>query len=790
MYTGTSSRPLPRHWLVVLLAAAALAEPATAADGGGHPDGPKTQNLFANASFELGRELWRMDLGGTTSGRFTVDSRDAGAGQQSALLSVGTVDQWGVQFGQALDAAAPGTTCTFAVLARSVSGPVTLRLEIERRGRPYDRAAASERVTVTPDAWTELHVTFRVPAAFPQGWFAYVSCNQPDCEFRLDMFRLYEGEYTGYAEAARQEMLAAEVKLFDTGVRSAAPWSGEAVGKHAGWIQVPEDTTDHEFQGDAVIANDRLAVVLRRGGAGAELYSLAAQPAALRAVLTPADAPPGTTLASLAIADNSPGEVSVAAGFRSANGQTSGLRFALGIGQLFVRIEPSGAPPAAALSVEAPCRFVVLPDFFADDIVVDAAALPVDTAELPSENFLLRLLPGGDSIVMSVTSSRDEDARIELAGPRAEPDRRLVTRSSLAFGKEGLIYVALLEAHGVWYERDVAKDEAKRIVPLDWSAPFSAQWRVDWSRPDQLTDSWEMITQRGDGQFEKYGWANEPSTIPSDRRRWTTVLGSFPYPCWLDTAGRGYLQPLSRGTRFEGPALIYPINRVRATPLDQFTVVDVVRATLGVGPCEYILDVEGQGSQYKGRATCATRDSLAAIYGRREQKQKRDEIEQILQEVVVFIRHIRGRIGDYVTFGHDLLTYLEDRKKAQPELAELIAQLETLTRQIDEHVQARNASIKTPEFVVDLTDEFRRTLLDYDGDDALQRCNAITHAIVDVGGNQDELVGECRMVVKAIRQRAGLLLAEDPRAAEIAREIRHRSQLVLRNPAGHEGARH
>ena len=36
----------------------------------------------------------------------------------------------------------------------------------------------------------------------------------------------------------------------------------------------------------------------------------------------------------------------------------------------------------------------------------------------------------------------------------------------------------------------------------------------------------------------------------------------------------------------------------------------------------------------------------------------------------------------------------------------------------------------------------------------------------------------------------GLVMAADPRVAEIAREIRRRSQIVLRNPAGHEGARH
>ena len=111
-------------------------------------------------------------------------------------------------------------------------------------------------------------------------------------------------------------------------------------------------------------------------------------------------------------------------------------------------------------------------------------------------------------------------------------------------------------------------------------------------------------------------------TLPASRKRWTTVLGSFPYPCWIDRNGRGHIQPLRKGLAFEGPAVIYPVNRARATPLDVFTVVDIVRTTLGVGPCEYILDLEGQQSQYKGRATCSNRDVLNGIYQKKEQKKQ------------------------------------------------------------------------------------------------------------------------------------------------------------------------
>jgi hypothetical protein len=42
--------------------------------------------------------------------------------------------------------------------------------------------------------------------------------------------------------------------------------------------------------------------------------------------------------------------------------------------------------------------------------------------------------------------------------------------------------------------------------------------------------------------------------------------------------------------------------------------------------------------------------------------------------------------------------------------------------------------------------------------------------------------------VKAIRQRAGLLMAVNPQMAAAAAEIRSRTQEVLRNPAWHEGA--
>ena len=59
-----------------------------------------------------------------------------------------------------------------------------------------------------------------------------------------------------------------------------------------------------------------------------------------------------------------------------------------------------------------------------------------------------------------------------------------------------------------------------------------------------------------------------------------------------------------------------------------------------------------------------------------------------------------------------------------------------------------------------------------------------------IGGSQDELAGECRQAVKVLRQQAGIAMAMDIRMAEVAKEIRKRSQEVLRSPAGHERPRY
>jgi hypothetical protein len=655
----------------------------------------------------------------------------------------------------------------------------------------------------------------------------------------VTVFALGSGISLGQEQAARPR---ATLAVWDTLKPFAKMLPVEAIEKKSDWKPVaPGERTD-DFRGDTVISNGYLLAVARKQGAGVELYSLHLGQPIFRARLVLA---PGERNDRVALVENGRSAIALEVGSKSCL-----TRFRLKKREHF--LESQAISGQAPLRLECPSRFAVLPDFFADDILFDARKVPVDKVELPSENFLLHFpltLPsrpwgeGGvmgkqDAIVMAVFENHAQDVRVTLAGAGSD---RAITGSEIDFGKKGSkIWVAVIEGPGMWHSIDVTPADAKKILPLDWKMSFAAQWRVDFTRQDALTDSWDMLLpdKQGNG-FIKPSWLAQDGKISAatrtatgevdrdaykpggpasdrlgpDRARWTTVLGRVAYPCWSDLEGRGFLQPLEhKRVTFDGPVLIYPLTRLAETPIDQYTPVDIVRNTLGVGPCQYLLDVEGQKQEHVGRATCHVRTLLNEIYGAGQQKAKRKEIENYLGDALDFVTHIRNRVLAYQAFGHELRKYLAEQRAAHPELKDSIEALDALAAQIDERVEPRLQAIlkdpvlkptvskmveehtdpNPPALAAQLNRDFvAKGLLDHQGADweaTLKK--EYTDPLTHIGGPQDDMVGECRWVVKSLRQKAAMMMATDPRMAPIAAEIRARTQKMLRGGAAYEGARH
>jgi hypothetical protein len=627
--------------------------------------------------------------------------------------------------------------------------------------------------------------------------------------------------------AEAQDASRAAIAAWDTGAESAQPLAPEGVEPNSAWKPAEAGAP---VKGDLVVSNGRLMAVARKQGSGLELYSLRSGKPIYRSRLL---------LASSAMEKIQLTELGRGAAALEISWKGASARFRLPKGELFVESQLlSGDAP---LRLECPGRFVVLPDFFADDILVDARKLPLDRIEIPSENFVLHfagVAGAHDALVMGVFENRDQDVRITLSG---KGDERSITGSEISFGRKGSkIWVSLLESPGMWHSIDVGDADKEKIIPLEWKMPFVAQWRVDFTRKEGLTDSWDMLLPDKEGNgFIKPSWlkqdgqisdANRTSTgevdrdayrpggpasdrLGPDRKRWTTVLGNVFYPCWSDKDRQGFIQPLkNKRLAFDGPVLIYPINRLTETPVDAYTAVDVMRNTLGVGPCQYILDVEGQKQEHVGRATCHVRTLLTETYTAGQQKGKRKEIESWLGDALDFVTHIRNRILSYVDFGRDFRKYLAEQKQAHPELKEPLDSLDAIAGEIDLRVGAGMERIRKhptlsqiagkvadrkeeptpPALAAELNREFiEKGLHEYEKSDWKDQLKKeYTDPLTAIGGSQDDMVGECRWVVKALRQKAAILMATDPRMAGVAAEIRARTQKMLRGGAAYEGARH
>lgn len=629
---------------------------------------------------------------------------------------------------------------------------------------------------------------------------------------------MWIGTLLGGAAIADAQTAPARVAVWDTKAASKERLSAEHLANNGAWEQKPRNEKSPSFQGDAVMSNGQITAALRKQAAELDLYSGPSEKAVWRAELRVQTlaGEPAARLERVALVENTRGASSLEAVYQTAKGDSITAKFRLKRGGVSLEVTPGAG--AGVLRVACPSRYVVLPDFFADDMLIDPRRIPVPVAEIPSENFLLHLTGNGDAVAMCVFENSDQDVQVTFTG---EAERRIATGSRIEFGEGRKVWVALMSGPGIWHGFDVKDEDAGKVMPLGWKMPFAAQWRTDFTRRNDLTDSWEMLypDEEGDG-YIKPTWlpsgsrGGEPSLTATgeidvdaykvggpasdrlgpDRERWITVLGRYRYPCWTDKDERGFVQPLEHKRRddlmFRGPAVLYPINRLPATPTDTFTAVDVVRNTLGVGPCEYILNVEGQHQDHVGRATCHVRRLLNEIYENGQQKSRQKDIEIYLGDGLDFVRHIRGRIDHYIAFGHEMREYLAAQKQALPELEQPLAEMDKIVAELDERLQQHREGIKSPEYVVALNEGFRRNLLDYEGSDSLKRLKEYTDALTHVGGNQDELVGECRSIVRALRQRAALTMAVDPRFEEIAKEIRARTQKVLLKPSAYEGARH
>jgi hypothetical protein len=381
------------------------------------------------------------------------------------------------------------------------------------------------------------------------------------------------------------------VRLYDTNVLSSEVLTVEAVAAKAGWVEVPADDKAHKFKGDVAFGNERFTVVLRAKGGGAEVRTSTGGPKFLTVLDPETLASEVERAAAFRIIENTSGAVAVES---TLTGSVT-VTFRVAVGQPYVEVWP-GAGMAELWVLTGPSQIVV-PDFFGDDMVFPAKRFGLTGVRLPAENFVLGLSDIFDCVTMCVWQHRSTSAQAVSCRDRS---KMMFAGWKIDCIKGKSIWVAFLEAKWIWYEHLVPAEDAGKS--LDWQPPFPAKWRADLVRDNGFTESLTL--------------ESPPALAP-------------------------------------GHYVIYPLDRTRATPLTEFTPVDILRNTLGVGPCQYILETEGLAT-----AENPTPDNVLTWVEKQLKKKggkdAADEIRERLKAMVELAGRTEARIKRYSDFAAEM----------------------------------------------------------------------------------------------------------------------------------------
>jgi len=208
------------------------------------------------------------------------------------------------------------------------------------------------------------------------------------------------------------------------------------------------------------------------------------------------------------------------------------------------------------------------------------------------------------------------------------------------------------------------------------------------------------------------------------------------------------------------------LDRSRETPLTALCPIDVMRNTLGVGPCQYILDVEGLPSEGN-----PTPDAVMAWverqFERGKERQAADEIRSRLASVIEHAMCAEGRIRRYLACA---------REVAPRDSREVPADVRSLCVTVKELETAAAGEPSDLKRLAELTETVTSLI---GKPNAAAACRAAGGEMRRIGAAQDRALSKCRMLARWLVQQCRMWAARDPAAAERANAIRARVEKVL-----------
>lgn len=621
---------------------------------------------------------------------------------------------------------------------------------------------------------------------------------------------------------------------------------GAEASDKAGWKAAGDASA---FPKGGALENGKISVIAPVGGEAVLLIPAdRGLKASARIVPVTADGKGFGAIAGVKLEKQDESEASLKVSFKGVE-----LSVGIRLGELEAIVNPGKG--VGAIEVGGRTSYVVMPDFFGHDVVYHPKQLKSDVVTPPAENFLLNLQSGGDAIVMCVwqgplslgkeKKSEEKDPRVDLvlAGQGAE---RVVTKTRHECDGKPL-YVALLAKQGLWFEKDIGGDTAQKPMVLDWARPYEAKWRALFlGREGAFSDdflvkdvSWDVTydsdwgkTGRRDGAgypkmwfqglwlfFDLPAWIQDNTT----KKTFVCIYSDYKYRAPVSKKNDAAREQAKKsGTPFveEYPTnvferlILYAVDRRKETPLSEKTPTDVMRDCLGIGPCEYVVDLEGMATDrsktwrngHYVHSTCFTLDAWILRFrdalrgnsilpeetrnGKKgvplakvnpgEKFKPEDEAILVdrLEDLVWFTDKINKRLGEYNNFAKSMVAFcntaVSNNPALKPTAEAVLREANSLLKQCNDamlkKVEEQNA--KWDATIKGYIEEIK----------AGQYTNfPKANGIRDYAVNQDDLMGVCHRLVKGTRQAASMVDSADPAVAEFATKVRAMCHGMLRS---------
>lgn len=556
-------------------------------------------------------------------------------------------------------------------------------------------------------------------------------------------------------------------------------------GKRSRWSQVPTDLLaleanppaasadpgyygrEYAFQGDAIVENRHYTAVFHSRKGRVLIYSNANSDHKLMEFTPVQFKSTPASITNCRILQNTGDEAALEVTFSTGrtNGSLSAV-IAFSPSEI-IEIKPAGG--MKGISLFSSIEYSIVPSFIGDDLIFSPKEYPTtDTLCVPSENLLVGLLKGGNNMLITTWPEGDQHMKLVLGGEQQGP--RLI--ESFDLDNDGKsIYLAILSAPGIWHKEELTASYLEKDVAIDWKRPFPAKWIT------QLIEAGVKTTYK----FRE-------SRL---QRIWRGAFGSYTYPVWFSDGNTFYR--MSKKIPPKGESVIYFLDR-QNTPLSISTPVDIVKETLGRQTCEAILDLPGRrlrthhrrGAAGVRRAcTCGCTEAIQVVFDAGQEVQRKEYVVGAVDDMVYFVTRHMERIQEYQDFAGEMIEFLNQTKKSNPDLKSYLDSMESITHQIIEEYNRVRKNIKSLAYADELKKQTKALTRTKDPKN-LSAYEDLSKKWRAMGGAQDDLVAQCHRITRKFYQEAGYRCVDQPKAAEIAEQIRARCRQCLRNPDGYE----